>query len=107
MSVTGECEERDVNDYVMNKVVFEYTGLDEAFPPVDPGVKPFGSRVLVQIRLPKHKTKGGLLLIGETRDTEAWNTQVAVVRSIGELAFPRKPKVSLCPHSDTNTGMSS
>lgn len=79
-----------MNDYVMNKVVFEYADLDEAFPPIAPGVRPFGSRVLVQIRAPKQKTKGGIILTGETRDTETWNTQVAVVRDIGELAFKNR-----------------
>ena len=29
----------------------------EAFPVVDPGVEPYGSRVLVQIRTPKKKSK--------------------------------------------------
>ena len=45
-----------MQDYVMNKVQFEYSGIDEAFPPIDAGVKPFGSRVLCQIRLAKKKT---------------------------------------------------
>jgi hypothetical protein len=36
-----------------NKVEFGYDNEDEAFPPCDPGVQPFGSRVLVQIRTPK------------------------------------------------------
>jgi co-chaperonin GroES (HSP10) len=61
--------------------------LEEAFPDVDPGVKPLGSRVLVQVRSPKQKTKGGIILAGETQDTIAANTKVAKVRAIGELAF--------------------
>jgi len=76
-----------VQDYAFNQVMFEYDGLEEAFPPIDPGVRPFGSRVLVQIRMPKRKTKGGIILDDSTRDTETWNTQVAKVRAIGELAF--------------------
>ncbi len=35
-----------MQDYVLNKVNFDYANIDEAFPPVDPGVQPFGSRVL-------------------------------------------------------------
>jgi hypothetical protein len=46
-----------------NSVEFSYDGLDEAFPPCDAGVKPFGSRVLCQIRTPKTKTKGGIILV--------------------------------------------
>ena len=63
--------------YDMNKVTFSYENEEEAFPKIDPGVRPFGSRVLVQIRRAKRKTAGGIILAGETRDTEMWNTQVA------------------------------
>lgn len=71
----------------MNKVEFAYDGESDAFPDIDPGVQPFGSRVLLQIRRAKSKTKGGIILADETRDTEMWNTQVAKVRMIGPLAF--------------------
>ena len=73
--------------YEMNKVEFDYEGVEDAFPPIDPGVQPFGSRVLCQIRRAKTKTKGGIILSGETRDTETWNTQVAKVIGMGPLAF--------------------
>lgn len=73
--------------YDMNKVEFAYDGEADAFPPVDPGVQPFGSRVLCQIRRAKTKTKGGIILAGESRDTEMWNTQVAKVVTMGPLAF--------------------
>ena len=73
--------------YDMNKVEFAYDGERDAFPDIDPGVQPFGSRVLLQIRRAKSKTKGGIILADETRDTEMWNTQVAKVRMIGPLAF--------------------
>lgn len=79
-----------MQEYVMNKVQFEYSGIDEAFPAVDPGVKPFGSRVLCQIRLAKKKTKGGIILTGDTKDTETWNTQVAKVVAVGDLAFKNR-----------------
>ena len=72
---------------VLNRVEFAYGSLDEAFPPVDPLVEPYGSRVLVQIRTPKTKTKGGLHLITDARDTEYWSTQVAKVRAVGPNAF--------------------
>jgi co-chaperonin GroES (HSP10) len=74
----------------MNKVQFEYSGIDEAFPPIDAGVKPFGSRVLCQIRLAKKKTRGGIILTGDTKDTETWNTQVARVVAVGDLAFKNR-----------------
>jgi co-chaperonin GroES (HSP10) len=76
--------------YDMNKVTFSYANEEEAFPKIDPGVRPFGSRVLVQIRRAKRKTAGGIILAGETRDTEMWNTQVAKVVAVGPLAFKNR-----------------
>ena len=80
--------------------------LAEAFPAVDAGVQPFGSRVLVQIRTPKNKTKSGIILHAETKDTEKWNTQVAKVISVGPLAFKNRdtmqswPEGSWCEKGD-------
>lgn len=64
--------------------------LDEAFPVADPGVKPYGSRVLVQIRTPKKKSKGGIILTNETVETDKWNVQTAKVVAIGPLAFKNR-----------------
>ena len=95
-----------MQDYVLNKVEYAYDSPDEAFPPVDPGVQPFGSRVVVQIRSPKKKTKGGIILTEDTIDTEMWNTQVAKVIAIGELAFKNRntqepwPEGSWCQPGD-------
>jgi len=66
------------------------SAMAEAFPDVDPGVQPFGSRVLVQIRTPKTMTSGGLILHSESRDTEKWNTQVAKVVNVGPLSFKNR-----------------
>lgn len=60
---------------------------DFAFPDIDPMFEPYGSRVVAQIRNPMKKTKSGLFLPEDTQDTEKWNTQVALVRSTGPLAF--------------------
>lgn len=61
--------------------------LAEAFPVTDAGIRPFGSRVLVQIRTPKTKTASGIIIDNGSRDTEKWNTQVAKVIDIGSVAF--------------------
>lgn len=61
--------------------------LEWAFPNIDPGVEPFGHRVLVQLRTPMLKSKGGIILADESRETEFWNTQVAKVLAVGPLAF--------------------
>lgn len=63
------------------------SALKQAFPSADPGVRPLGSRILVQVRTPPAKSSGGILLTQNDRDTEKWNTQVAKVVSLGPLAF--------------------
>ena len=80
-----------------NKVEFGYADIDEAFPACEPGVHPFGSRVLVQIRTPKNKTKGGIILTSETRDTDAWNTHIAKFVAVGELAFKNRTTMEHWP----------
>lgn len=64
--------------------------LNAAFPWADPGIRPLGSRVLVQIRTPRAKSKGGILLTNNDRDTEKWNTQIAKVIAVGDLAFKNR-----------------
>lgn len=71
--------------------------LAEAFPDVEPGATPFGSRVLVQFRTPKKTTRGGIILTDETVETEKWNTQVAKVVAIGPLAFRSRDKKTEWP----------
>jgi co-chaperonin GroES (HSP10) len=66
--------------------MFDQT-LEEAFPDVDSGHVPFGSRILVQIRAAKEMTRGGIILADETRETIAANTQVCKVIAIGPMAF--------------------
>lgn len=89
-----------------NKVSFAYDGLDDAFPACEPGVAPFGSRVLVQIRSPKRKTAGGIILMDDARETEIYNTQVAKVLAVGSLAFKNRntmepwPEGSWCAAGD-------
>jgi co-chaperonin GroES (HSP10) len=89
-----------------NKISFSYENIDEAFPACDPGVSPFGSRVLVQIRTPKKATAGGIILVAESREIEHANTQVAKVLTAGSLAFKNRntmeswPEGSWCAPGD-------
>lgn len=80
-----------------NKVEFDYGSIEEAFPTCDPGVEPFGSRVMVQIRTPKKATKGGIILLDDARETEGWNTQTAKVVAVGPLAFRNRNTMELWP----------
>lgn len=74
--------------------------LAEAFPAVEAGIQPFGSRVLVQIRTPKSTSAGGIILSTDTKDTEKWNTQVAKVVSIGPVAFKNRTTLESWPEGD-------
>ena len=71
--------------------------LIEAFPQAEPGIIPFGSRVLVQIRSPKTKTASGIIIDNGSRDTERWNTQVGKVVSVGALAFKNRNTMDSWP----------
>jgi co-chaperonin GroES (HSP10) len=71
-----------------------------AFPEVDPGLRPYGSRVLVQIRTPKTVTEGGIHIPEEARETEKWNTQVAKVITLGPVAFKNRETLEAWPEGD-------
>lgn len=71
--------------------------IDEAFPSVDPGVQPLGSKVLLQIRTVKSKTKGGIWIGGDTKETERWNTQIGKIIAVGPLAFRDRKTTELWP----------
>lgn len=59
----------------------------ECFPDVDPGVQVLGDRILVQLRREKTTSKGGIILVDETKQTLRFNETVAKVRQIGPLAY--------------------
>lgn len=67
----------------------KFVGDDKAtaFPDVDPGVRPYGQRVLVQLKLSARKTEAGLLVGEDATQTDQDNTKVAKVIAIGPLAF--------------------
>ena len=67
--------------------VFTQEELDLAFPDVSPEFEPLGNRVLVQLRCPKTKSKGGIILTNNDVEVEKWSTQIAKVIKIGKLAF--------------------
>ena len=69
-----------------------------AFPSVDPGAKPLGARVMVQLRRTKEKaTSAGIILVQETKETEKWNNMVAKVIEIGPLAFKKRDTMEPWP----------
>ena len=92
---------------VTNPEALNKAEIDWAFPVVDPGAKPLGGRILVQLRRTKQKTTGaGIILVEETKETEKWNNMVAKVLMIGPLAFKNRdtmqpwPEGSWCEAGD-------
>jgi len=79
-------------------VVSSETELAWAFPSVDPGAKPLGGRIMVQINSTKKKaTSAGIILIEETKETEKWQNMVAKVVDIGPLAFKHRDTMQAWP----------
>ena len=69
-----------------------------AFPSVDPGAKPLGGRILVQLRRTHKKaTSAGIILVEETKETEKWNNMVAVVIALGPLAYKNRDTMEYWP----------
>jgi len=65
------------------------TELAWAFPDVQPGQRPFGGRVIVQLRRIK-KTAGRIIIVDETKENEKWNNMIGKVVAIGPLAFKNR-----------------
>ena len=59
----------------------------ECFPEIETGIEVAGDRVLVQLRREKSTSKGGIILVDETRQTLRFNETVAKVVQIGPLAY--------------------
>ena len=71
-----------------------------AFPVVDPGFEPFGSRVIVQIRSPKLYSPGGIKYPDEVIETEKWNTQIGKIVALGPVAFRNRTTLEQWPEGD-------
>ena len=84
----------------VSSVMYNYEGIEEAFPEADAGVRPFGHRVLVQIRSAKEKTTGGIIIPNDTQETELWNTQVAKVIMLGPVAFKNRDTLETWPEGE-------
>lgn len=94
----GDAGGRTNSDVIRSKKSeLAYENIEQAFPTVDPGRVPCGSRILVQIRSPMKKTRGGLILTEESRETEYWNTQIAKVLKVGELAYKNRDTLEPWP----------
>ncbi len=68
----------------------DFETLDEAFPQCDPGITPLGARVLLQLKSVKRASKGGIILVDETRESERVQSMVAKVLALGPIAFKNR-----------------
>lgn len=57
------------------------------FPNVEPGAKPTGPKIMIQLRTVQKQSKGGIILAQETQQFNQGNTQVARVVKVGQIAF--------------------
>lgn len=73
------------------------TYLKEHFPDVVYGGKPAGARVLVQLRMVKEKSAGGLYIPQDTRDFNAGQTCIGLIREVGPLAFKNRETMAPWP----------
>ena len=68
-----------------------------AFPDVQPGMDPFGGRVVIQLRRIKKKTAGKIILVEETKENEKWNNMIGKIVAIGPLAFKNRDTMQPWP----------
>ena len=71
--------------------------LQWAFPDVSPGQKPYGGRVVVQLRRIKKTTASKIILVAETKETEKWQNMIGRVVEIGPLAFKNRETMESWP----------
>lgn len=60
---------------------------EKHFPNVEPGSRPTGNQIMVQLRTVPKKSTGGIILANETKEFNQGNTQVARLVKVGNIAF--------------------
>ena len=68
-----------------------------AFPVVSAGQKPFGGRVVVQLRRIKKTTASKIILVSETKETEKWQNMIGRVVEVGPIAFKNRDTMESWP----------
>lgn len=67
------------------------------FPKVEAPYRPYGGRVLTQLKRVPTMSRGGIQLTHDAIDTELWNTQVGLLVAVGPLAFKNKDTMNPWP----------
>ena len=84
-------------DEVYRKSSYRYDSLEQAFPKADPGLTPFGSDVLIQLKSAPAYSSGGIALVSESRETDQWNMQVGLVIAVGPVVFCNRETLKKWP----------
>src|SRR5690242_12367305 len=71
-----------------------------AFPETDLPYAPLGYFLLLQVRLAKTKSRGGIIMPDEVRDTERFRGQIGLVRAMGPSAFKRRDTLEPWPEGN-------
>ena len=74
--------------------------MKTAFPDVLPPFRPFGFLALLQLRQAKEKSRGGIILPDETKDTERFRTQATLVRALGPMCFKDRKTSETWPEGE-------
>lgn len=82
---------------LFRKAAYKYDSLEQAFPFADPGLKPFGSDVLIQLKTPPTHSAGGIALVEESRETDQWNMQVGKTIALGPVCFCNRETLNPWP----------
>lgn len=61
--------------------------VQKHFPEVEPGARPTGNQLLVQLRTVPKQSRGGIVLVEETKEFNQGNTQVARLVRMGPIAY--------------------
>jgi co-chaperonin GroES (HSP10) len=75
----------------------ERQSIEEAFPVVDPLIGPLGNGVIVQMRRPKQRTAGGIIMAAESQDWDASMIRIAKVIAMGPLAYRKRETLEAWP----------
>ena len=91
-------EAKNIVSFTLTNEAADADEMAWAFPNVDPGMEPYGGRVIVQLRRIKKKVTGsGIILVEETKENEKWNNMIGKVISMGPLAFKNRDTMQPWP----------
>lgn len=74
--------------------------VSELFPDVPHKARPLGPHIVVQLKSPKTKTKGGIILATESQEIEKETVVIGRIVAMGALAFKDRKAMTVWPEHD-------